>query len=247
MAMPLRSDEILYIAAGGFVVALSKAIGRELWRSEVNHSMSMTTITYDPVTNMLYVSSYGKVYCVNPIDGKIIWKNSLHGHGYFTANVVIPDPITNDFKSAPPTSTAPPPYQPVATYGSSPYQQTPNYEPLYAAMPVQVQGAYMPAMASSPIGVIYCSSNSHVCCIRKIDGTDVWRSSVTSDGSALLVEDNFVFTGGQGKVNALDASTGKILWINDLPGLGYGFVQMATIKHSTVAQGTAWEYAQAQN
>jgi len=246
MAMPVRPDEILYIVAGGFVVALSKAIGRELWRSEVTYGTAMITITYDTVTNMLYVSSNGKVYGVNSIDGKIIWKNGLPGHNYFTANVVIPDHATNEFKSAP-ASTAPPPYQAVSNFGGPPYQPTPNYgpsQPLYPAMSEQVPGTYMPSIASSPIGVIYCSSNSNVCCIRKMDGTDVWRTTVTTDASALLVEDNFVFTAGRGKVNALDAGTGKILWMNDLPGLGYGLVQMATIKHSTVAQGVAWEYAQ---
>jgi len=243
MAMSISTDKILYIVAGGFVVALSKVNGRELWRSEVGHNMLMTTITYDSVTNMLYVSSHGKVYGVNPIDGKIIWKNNLPGHNYYTANVVIPDPVTNDFKSAP-ASTAPPPYQAV---GGTPYQPTPNYgspQPSYPIMSGQFPGTYMPATVSSPTNVIYCSSNSNVCCIRKMDGIDVWRTNVTSDASALLLEENLIFAAGRGKVNALDANTGAILWTNDLPGLGYGFVQMATIKHSTVGQGIAWEYAQ---
>jgi len=244
--MAMRLDEILFVATGGFVVALSKTTGQELWRSEVSSSMAMTTITYDPVVNILYLSSNGKVYGVSPTNGKIIWKNNLPGHNYYTANVVIPDrDTTNTFKSVP-ANTAPSPYQ--TNFGGAPYQPMPNYvpqQPLYPTMSGQVP--YMPAIMSSPTDVIYCSSNYTVCCIRKIDGTDVWRTKVSSYASALLVEDNLVFTAGMGKVDTLDASTGNILWKNDLPGLGYGIVQMATIKHSTVAQGTAWEYSQSKN
>jgi len=224
-----RVEELLYVTCGGTLVALVKSNGKEIWRSDIGSS-GFATVEVDPPSKMLFVSSNGKIYAFNST-GKMLWKNNLPGHGYRTATLVIPDTsapstVRTDYYSAP--SIAPPTYDSLVT----PTPPQPNYappQPLYPALSTE--------KAKGQNDVIYCASNSLLCCIRKSDGVDLWRTPVNGTGTALIVEDGMVYAAGNGKVEALNAATGQILWQNDLKGLWYGDVQIATLKHSSASQG----------
>jgi outer membrane protein assembly factor BamB len=53
--------------------------------------------------------------------------------------------------------------------------------------------------------------------------------SLASDGT-------FVFAHTRGKLFCLDASSGALLWTNDLPGLGYGFASICAIPGASDSQ-----------
>ena len=83
--------------------------------------------------------------------------------------------------------------------------------------------------------ILIIGCNGYVSAIETETGKELWRTKLRegffggSKGSdvSVLFENNKVFAGCSGRLYALDASDGHILWANDLEGLGYNEVAMA--------------------
>jgi outer membrane protein assembly factor BamB len=73
-----------------------------------------------------------------------------------------------------------------------------------------------------------------VLAIDKGTGAIVWQTKL-QDGFlglgeyfvTLVVEAGRVYAGSHGKLYCLDMQRGEVLWVNDLPGLGYGLMSLA--------------------
>ena len=82
---------------------------------------------------------------------------------------------------------------------------------------------------------LYIGCNGFVSAISPEDGSEVWRTplqeGLLSDASyqdvCILEHEGRVFAGSNGRVYALDAETGEILWYNELSGMGYNDVTLA--------------------
>lgn len=168
--MSVRISDVLYVATHSHIVALLKSDGSEIWRSNVT-SMFITIIIVDPSANAIYASSEGKLYAVSATDGKLLWKNSLSGHGFFTAGIVIPDanPDQVNLDKSIPTLNMMQQSQP------NTYQQIQNIpqQSLYPSLPEQIP-VNVPHISNISDG-IFCASNGLVSCVRKSDGADVWK------------------------------------------------------------------------
>jgi outer membrane protein assembly factor BamB len=84
--------------------------------------------------------------------------------------------------------------------------------------------------------LIFLGIKKRALAIEKHTGRVVWTTQLSGglgeDFVTLLVDGPTVFAYTKGHLHGLDATTGKILWKNELPGCGYGLASLAT-------QGTA--------
>ena len=90
--------------------------------------------------------------------------------------------------------------------------------------------------------ILIIGSNGYVSAIGTSDGDELWRTKLREGffgGSggcdvSVLIEGDKIFAGCAGRIYALRASDGKILWDNDLKGMGYN--QVALAKEGTSVQ-----------
>lgn len=89
---------------------------------------------------------------------------------------------------------------------------------------------------------------NHILAIDKSTGKEIWRtklpevmlSNIPLDPFAeaalpkisLHVVEDKIYAGYYGRLYCLEARTGKILWKNNLKGLGNGFVTLASVRES---------------
>lgn len=82
---------------------------------------------------------------------------------------------------------------------------------------------------------LYIGSNGHVCAIDPKSGTQLWRrrlqegmlNATNSADVSVIVRAGVIYAGCQGHLFALGAGDGRILWHNEMPGLGYNDVSLA--------------------
>lgn len=80
---------------------------------------------------------------------------------------------------------------------------------------------------------IYVGLKGHVAAISQNDGATLWKTKLkgglTTGESfvTLLVDEPRVYAHTFGELFCLDATTGSILWKNELGGLGYGIASLA--------------------
>lgn len=77
------------------------------------------------------------------------------------------------------------------------------------------------------IKLLIVATKRFVAALDPADGKEVWRTKLPDvDGSviSLLVRGTDIYAGSYGRVFCLDRSTGKILWRNDLTGMGFQHV-----------------------
>lgn len=79
--MPVR-DDLLYVATGGFVVALSAGEGTERWRVRLPRGMNASPLTLLIRADRLYVGGAGRVWCLSRQDGRLLWENGLPKTGF---------------------------------------------------------------------------------------------------------------------------------------------------------------------
>lgn len=76
--------------------------------------------------------------------------------------------------------------------------------------------------------IIFLGISNSVVALDRSTGKEVWRTKLPSAGGfvTVLCDGRNIFAGSRGKFYCLDM-TGKLLWKNELPGLGYGIVSIA--------------------
>jgi outer membrane protein assembly factor BamB len=73
---------VLTLGINGYVVAINKNDGNEIWRTKLKSS-SITVVTSD--ADKIYATTAGHLYCLDKLTGQQLWVNSLKGLGYGTA------------------------------------------------------------------------------------------------------------------------------------------------------------------
>lgn len=71
----------LILGINGYVVAIKKEDGREIWRTKLK-SGSITVVSSDQTH--VYAASSGHLFCLDKATGKQVWTNPLKGLGYGT-------------------------------------------------------------------------------------------------------------------------------------------------------------------
>ncbi|HET9604724.1 MAG TPA: PQQ-binding-like beta-propeller repeat protein [Gemmatimonadales bacterium] len=83
MAWP--SDDLLFAAVRGHVVALDKATGSERWRTKLKGAEFVHLVSDD---RLLYASTRGNVFALDPATGSVLWQNPMKGLGFGLASLV---------------------------------------------------------------------------------------------------------------------------------------------------------------
>ncbi len=77
--------------------------------------------------------------------------------------------------------------------------------------------------------------NGYVAAIHPTEGRELWRTrlqegvftATSGQDVAVIVKEGFVFAGSHGVLFCLDHASGKLLWTNELKGMGYNDVSLA--------------------
>lgn len=98
--------------------------------------------------------------------------------------------------------------------------------------------------------ILVIGSNGYVSAIQISNGQELWRTKLRegffggSGGKdvSVLIEGDKIFAGCAGRIYALRASDGKMLWDNDLKGIGFNQVALArqgtSVQFITRVEGT---------
>src|SRR6266567_3986212 len=74
----MTQNNLLFIGIKGTVLALDRANGREIWRTDLKRS-DFVNLTIDG--GALYAATAGELYCLDPATGQMRWHNELKGLG----------------------------------------------------------------------------------------------------------------------------------------------------------------------
>lgn len=87
-----------------------------------------------------------------------------------------------------------------------------------------------------PEELVLAGIKGHVVCLRKADGSELWRKRLKRSGDVTISRDGTqVYAAAKGYLFALDLYSGDIRWQNNLPGLGFGACVMGTPNQGAVA------------
>jgi hypothetical protein len=88
--MARRTTSLVYIGIRGRVVALNRASGEEVWRTELKGS-GFVSVSRDQ--DYLYATARGEIFCLAPQTGQIVWTNPLKGMGLDFASLASDAPL----------------------------------------------------------------------------------------------------------------------------------------------------------
>lgn len=74
-----QSNNLIYVGIKGTVLALDRATGEEVWRTELRGS-DFVNVVLDG--GALLASARGEIFCLDPASGQIRWNNPLRGLGW---------------------------------------------------------------------------------------------------------------------------------------------------------------------
>jgi outer membrane protein assembly factor BamB len=89
---------------------------------------------------------------------------------------------------------------------------------------------------TEPRYLLFVGTNGYVRALDKRTGVTVWDIRLPDTDHrlvTLLVEGLVIYAGCSGKLFALDARDGKVLWRDDLKGLWYDHMTLATMRTSS--------------
>lgn len=72
-------NQVVYVGIRGTALALDRATGKELWRTELKGS-DFVNLVLDG--NDLFATARGEIFCLDPVTGRIRWNNPLKGLGW---------------------------------------------------------------------------------------------------------------------------------------------------------------------
>jgi outer membrane protein assembly factor BamB len=74
----MAQRSLLFIGVGGAALALDRATGEEVWRTELKGSDFVSVVQSE---KDLLATAKGELFCLDAATGKIRWKNQLKGMG----------------------------------------------------------------------------------------------------------------------------------------------------------------------
>jgi outer membrane protein assembly factor BamB len=85
----ILEDEVTYevavfVGIHGNVIALDRATGQELWRTELKGSDFVNLLVDGDV---ILASTYGAIFCLDAVTGTLLWRNDLPGQGWGIASI----------------------------------------------------------------------------------------------------------------------------------------------------------------
>lgn len=79
----MKTQEMLFLGIKGYVLALRRDSGQQLWETKVGSGFVNVVMEGD----RLYSLCQGEICCLDPLTGKQLWKNPLRGYGLGLATI----------------------------------------------------------------------------------------------------------------------------------------------------------------
>ena len=77
---PKSPEDLLFAGTHGWVAALEKFTGKEVWRTSLPKTgWSVVTLLHED--GVLFAATGGRVFALNPATGEIAWENGMSGLG----------------------------------------------------------------------------------------------------------------------------------------------------------------------
>ena len=86
--MARSHNQVVFIGIKGTVLALDRATGRELWRTDLKGSDFVNTVLDG---GDLFATTHGEIFCLDPVTGRIRWNNPLKGLGWGLVTIAAPE------------------------------------------------------------------------------------------------------------------------------------------------------------
>jgi outer membrane protein assembly factor BamB len=77
--MQLTIDDLIYLGVRGYVIALERHTGQEVWRTTLK-GYDFVNLVIDG--NDLLATARGEIFCLDRATGQVKWNNPLRGMGY---------------------------------------------------------------------------------------------------------------------------------------------------------------------
>lgn len=75
------TQSLVHVGIGGHVVALRPEDGSEAWRTKLPRASGAGLIALATFEGRLYAGVGGRVHCLDPVTGQLLWSNPLKGLG----------------------------------------------------------------------------------------------------------------------------------------------------------------------
>jgi outer membrane protein assembly factor BamB len=244
---PVIAGDLIYAAsADGEVVAINRSNGRDLWDTEIEQGLSGGVGYYDG--NLFVGTGDGEVLRLDASDGRVIWSARV------TGEVLAPPQADGEFVVAQSYDGK------LAGFDFATGEHRWTFD---SNVPVlTIRGTATPILRD---GVAYAGfANGRVLAFDAETGAVLWEARVAIaqgrseierivdvDGAMALVGNELYVASYQGRIAALDASTGRKIWQRNLSSFsgvsqGFGNVYVADDDGTVTAylrngQGVRWQ------
>jgi outer membrane protein assembly factor BamB len=86
----------VYVGIGGYVVAVDRTTGTEMWRTRLRTGALVNLAADD---RCLYASAQGQLFCLDPATGAILWKNPLRSLGIGLVSLLLAGGVSGPLAS----------------------------------------------------------------------------------------------------------------------------------------------------
>ena len=80
----MKTSELVFIGIRGSVVALERATGKQVWAARLKSYDFVNVLFQDDI---ILATTYGEVFCLDPLNGALLWHNRLKGYGVDLATI----------------------------------------------------------------------------------------------------------------------------------------------------------------
>jgi outer membrane protein assembly factor BamB len=84
----MARTSLIFIGIAGYVIALDRGTGREIWRTALKGGDFVNVALLD---DALYATTKGELFCIDPATGILRWQNQLKGLGRGLVTIATPD------------------------------------------------------------------------------------------------------------------------------------------------------------
>jgi len=88
----MKLSELLFVGIAGSVVALNRNTGEQVWATRLKGRDFVNVVLHE---GKLLATTYGEVFCLDPLTGAGLWHNPLKGFGRGLAGMAMAGMLAN--------------------------------------------------------------------------------------------------------------------------------------------------------
>src|SRR5258708_25917214 len=86
----MKNLELVFVGIKGSVVALNRETGGQVWARRLGSTDFVNVVVEG---ERVFATTYGEIFCLDPVTGEVLWHNKLKGHGTGLAAIVTSEKI----------------------------------------------------------------------------------------------------------------------------------------------------------